>query len=208
MTERRIGLIGVAGAAVFVLALAVLGSLRPEYSHAHRAVSELGAFNTPLNLAWNLTGFGLAGLLLAVFGWQLGLLGRPNPGRGAMDWITALLLASLGLSLVLSGILPADLADRKGTATQLHIVGGMVGLLWVPGTFVWAARRYRHWRAGALVTAGAGLLFIAAMGLNGVLPGGLAQRARFAVVLGWALVIGLLLLRSARAAAGTRDQTP
>src|SRR5215510_4862771 len=53
---------------VFWTALFVFAAMYPGYSHLHRAVSGLGAFGAPHAVAWNIIGFILPGLLLAVCG--------------------------------------------------------------------------------------------------------------------------------------------
>jgi hypothetical membrane protein len=195
MDDRRLGLLGVIAPLLFTVSMAVLGAIRPGYSHVTRATSELGALGTPAMLAWNILGFGLPGLLLTIFGWQLGLHGR---APSFIDRATALLLASLGASLLLSGLLPADLANLRSLPSQLHIAASLIGLLWIPGVFIWAVRQFGRWRSASMISALAGLLFIAAMVLDDLVQGGLAQRIRFGIVLGWALWIGLLLLGRAR----------
>ncbi|MDA1095013.1 MAG: hypothetical protein O3A25_17345 [Acidobacteria bacterium] len=68
ITERVAGAAGIAAFAMFWTALFGFAAAHPDYSHSHKAISELGAFGAPHALAWNLIGFITPGLLLAVCG--------------------------------------------------------------------------------------------------------------------------------------------
>jgi hypothetical membrane protein len=193
VTQKKLGMLGIGAALLFAVALATLGALRPGYSHFTRPVSELGALNTQAMAVWNIFGFGVPGILLTIFGWNLGRNG--NTRASALDLIAGGLLATLGMSLLLSGLFPADLTSPRGSITQRHIVASLIGMLWAPGTFIWAMRQRQRWPAGAAITGLSGLLFISSMALNDIIARGLEQRLRFGIALGWALIIGLLLVR-------------
>ena len=192
MSERKLGWMAVLAVALFWAALFLFGALRPGYSQMAKAVSELGALNTPLMLAWNVVGFGLTGLLLMFFGWRLGRIDAPRA------WFVPGMLALGGASFLFSGVFPADLQDLRGTATQLHILASMLALIWLPGALLFAWQRFRDWREASMVSSVLALLFLLSMGLPDSIPRGLTQRVRFAIYLGWALAMGLLLLRRAR----------
>ena len=192
MSERKLGWMAIFAVALFWAALFLFGSLRPGYSQMASAVSELGALNTPLMMAWNVVGFGLPGLLLMIFGWRLGRIETPRA------WFVPGMLALGFAAFLLSGVFPADLRDLRGTATQLHILASMLGLIWLPGVLLYAWRRYRDWREASMASVALALLFLLSMGLPDSIPRGLTQRVRFAIYLGWALAMGLLLLRRAR----------
>lgn len=67
VTLRGTGLLwaGLMGAPLFILSLIVFGNLNPSYSHAHSAVSRLGAFGAPLFWLFDLVGLFLPGLFIA-----------------------------------------------------------------------------------------------------------------------------------------------
>ncbi len=197
MSARQTGWAAIFAVTLFWAMLFLFGSLRPGYSQMGNAVSELGALNTPLMLAWNVVGFGLPGLLLMIFGWRLPRIDAPRA------WFVPGMLALGGGAFLFSGLLPADLQDLRGTATQLHILASMLAVIWIPGALLYAWRRRRDWRTGSVVSAASAVLFLLSMGLPDNIPRGLTQRLRFAIYLGWALVMGLLLLRRAG-----RRQTP
>jgi hypothetical membrane protein len=97
---RWLTLGGIAGPVLFVIALIVCGSLRPDYSHVSQFISELGAVGTP-NAAWmNFAGFVPAGLLIAGFGASLAFLLPPGPGSRGI----AALVGLFGLGTAVAGL--------------------------------------------------------------------------------------------------------
>jgi hypothetical membrane protein len=187
MASRALVLLGFGGFILFWVALFGLAALRPEYSHLRNAVSELGVLRAPNMLAWNVLGFGLPGLALMVFGWKVGRKVKPQA------IIMPALLGAIGASLLFSGVFPADLADRGGLLTQLHIVASMLGLLWIPGAVWFCAIVRRSWPAAFWVTAAVAAAFIASILLTDPLPRGLGQRVRFAAALPWYPLMALLI---------------
>lgn len=186
MSSRPLALVGFGGFILFWMALFGLAALRPEYSHLHNAVSELGVLRAPNMVAWNVLGFGLPGLALLVFGWQIGRAAKPS--GVAMP----ALLATTGASLLLSGVFPADLANRGGMLTQLHIAASMIGLLWIPGAVWFYVSVRRSSPAVFWITAALIAVFIASILLTDPLPRGLGQRLRFAAALTWYPLMALI----------------
>jgi hypothetical membrane protein len=131
---------------LFWPALVLFAALRPDYSHFTKAVSELGAFGAPNMWAWNLLGFMLPGVLLAFAGWDIGRRMAPE----------AILLPGLlmlgGLMMAFAGLFPADMADRAGLWTRLHLVGAFGSLAaWLLAIVLIAVRVRGPWRDAALV---------------------------------------------------------
>lgn len=187
MSSRPLALLGFGGFTLFWMALFGFAALRPEYSHMHNAVSELGVLRAPNMLAWNVLGFGLPGLALLVFGWQVGRRARPS------GVVMPALLATTGAGLLLSGVFPADLANRGGILTQLHIAGSMIGLLWIPGAVWFCVSVRRSSPAAFWITAAVVAALIASILLTDSLPRGLGQRLRFAAVLSWYPLMAMLI---------------
>jgi hypothetical membrane protein len=187
MASRPLVLLGFGGFILFWMALFGLAALRPDYSHLHNAVSELGVLRAPNMLAWNVLGFGLPGLAFLLFGWQVGRRQKPA------GIIMPALLAATGASLLFSGLFPADLADRGGLLTQLHIAASMLGLLWIPGALWFCASVRRSWPAALWITAAVIAAFIASILFTDPLPRGLGQRIRFAAALPWYPLMALLI---------------
>ncbi len=205
MTAQKAAFIGIASALLFWSALLVIAGLDPSYSHAVRAVSELGMIGAPHKWTWNVAGFMLPGLLIALFG--IGLAGiLPQPGRAG-----AFLLCLSGLCFAATGIFPADLADMRSFTTQAHIWTSFASLLvWLPVPILIAiAARRRSMNT---------MMWASLLGLSAALAGlvlgqvflsrGFAQRLNFATYFAWVLAIAVLLIRAASSQQSTaREQS-
>jgi len=189
--NERTGWLGLAASLGFLAALLAFAAFDPAYSHATKAVSELGAVGAPNRLAWNLIGFLGVGGLLSVFGWGL--------GKAVDDRPTAWLLLLFGIAFAATAV-PADMSDLGSAGSVAHIVASQaVFLFWVL-----ALGRLLFVRTGVaglrLATAAALVLAVASIVLRGselLLPG-LSQRVSFAVMFGWVAAVSALLLRSSR----------
>jgi hypothetical membrane protein len=179
-----------AGAAtlIFWCALVAFAAARPDYSHFHQAVSELGSVGTPRMWAWNLIGFILPGALLAYAGWRIGRQVAPT------GWVLPGLLALGGAMMALAGLSPADMDHRTGLSTVVHLIGSNGSLLaWLAATILLAVRVRGPWRDLAVVAILAVLAVIVTFALYDASRTALTQRwlfaAFFASYLGWALML-------------------
>lgn len=66
-TQRLLAACGIAGPLIFVTVVAILGFIRPDYSHATQLVSELGEPGEPYAMIMNVFGFILFGLSMIPF---------------------------------------------------------------------------------------------------------------------------------------------
>lgn len=190
MTDRTLIRLAVVANLLFWPLMFAMAAMRSDYSHLHQAVSELGAFGAPRMWVWNVGGYLLPGVMLAAFGW--GLMRRLRPGSR----IAPTLLALAGGGLALAGIFPADLQDRQGLATSLHMVGNSLSLLgWAPGMIVVAVFARKSRPDIALISILALLAMIGAFPLYGLWPQtpALVQRITFGVFFGWYLAVALAL---------------
>lgn len=190
MTNWTLIRLALAANLLFWPLLFAMSAMRADYSHLHQAVSELGAVGAPRMWLWNIGGYILPGLLLAAFGW--GLVRRLRPGaRIAAGW-----LALAGIGMALAGVFPADMDDRRGLATSLHLIGNSLSLLgWAPG-MVLAAVLARKARPDVAVASLAALAaMVGAFFLYGLWPDtpALVQRITFGVFFGWYLAVAALL---------------
>ena len=188
MTTAAVGRLGLLTAVAFAGALLLFGALDPAYSHATRAVSELGAVGAPHQWAWNVIGFMGVGAGLTLFG--LGL------GRAIGDRITGGLLALFGLAFAATAI-PANMSDLTSAGSVAHIVASQAVLLfWALAlgrlTFVRQAGGALRWIAAVALALAIGAIIVRAMEL---LPPGYSQRLSFAVVFGWVAATSLVLIR-------------
>jgi hypothetical membrane protein len=121
--EPHAWICSVLAAAFFWMALVAFGAARTGYSQLTKAVSELGAVGAPHALAWNVLGFIVPGLLLAMCGVGIGTAfdGR----RGAVRW----LLTGSGVAFAATGVFPAVMQDGSPVMQAPSTVGHVVMLL-------------------------------------------------------------------------------
>lgn len=204
MNERAAGAIGITAFALFWVALFAFGALHSDYSHLHKAVSELGVLGAPHALAWNLIGFIMPGLLLALFG--AGLATAIDGRRGAL-WC---LLVLSGLCFAATGFVPGEMHNgspmMESPLTQGHLLfSNLAPLFWAIASFLLIRRvkKNPNWKpfttlatVSAVVCVGGSLSSIVASAVIPILSEmpGLVQRFIFAFYFGWALVMSLQLL--------------
>jgi hypothetical protein len=114
---------------MFGISLVGFAAIRDDgYSHATKAVSELGSTDAANALAFNLLGFITPGVLLILFSLALLQDARSRLGPG--------LLLGSGFMLALAGLAPANLEDYGALTPQLHALGAIgSGVLWVLALF-------------------------------------------------------------------------
>ncbi|KRG53181.1 DUF998 domain-containing protein [Stenotrophomonas maltophilia] len=183
---------GVIAALLFVLAVMGFGSGLEGYAQARHPVALLGARGVPHALAFNLLGFVLPGLLAVVVAECLRR--RLPASAGWAPRVGSQMLLLGGLAFAAMGLLPLDVDDLHGPASQLHASAWMVWVLgFVAGTLLLGISRLRqgHGRGLGGLALGCGVLAaLAAFALQGVLPAPLAQRLAFAC---WAVWLALAL---------------
>lgn len=95
---------GLLGPILFTITTLICASLRPDYSHVHHFISELGATGTANAGLMNWIGFIPSGLLLATFGLSLTLLlPKKFLARAA-----SVLILLFGVGLIVVGIFSCD----------------------------------------------------------------------------------------------------
>jgi hypothetical membrane protein len=194
MQRSILAVCGILAPIIFLVAILGFAAVRPDYSHATNAVSELGVVGAPNGLAWNLIGFILVGGLITCF--AAGLHQGIHPVERSK--VGPILIGLSGLGFAAAGIFPADMENLSSFSTTMHIVTSTISFFaFIPGTF-FMARRMMHdpaWRAMAVVSIVLGLLAIGTMGLRASdVPPGLSQRASFGVYLLWVEIMAIRLL--------------
>lgn len=167
----------------------VMAALRPDYSHLHDAISELGAVGAPRLWLWNIAGYIVPGLMLAVFGWRFVRRLRPN------SRLVAAILAAGGLGLALAGAFPADMDNRQGAQTLAHMAGVLLSLAgWVVGLATICVWTMRSDRAVAFTCLAALAATAAGFSLYWLAPGtpALVQRICFAIFFAWYLAAAVM----------------
>ncbi len=201
MNPRVVGFLGIGAWVLFWAASVVLGALRPSYSHVVNTISELGAVGTPHAAAWNVLGFIVPGLLLALAGATIARTASPQPSLSRT--LATVLLVICGLAVAGQGVMPAEMtngvADVASTSTQGHFIGSLIsGAAWALGALllVGPMKRNPNWRSLSIVSAVLVVLtLVASLTLRGTLPDGLAQRIGNAFFCVWVILMSLNLVR-------------
>lgn len=200
MSSKNVGILGIGSVAFFWIASLVFGALRPSYSHVINTISELGAVGTPYSSLWNLIGFGLFGVLLAIVGAYIAW--ESHQTSSASRLAATALLAISGLAVAGQGFFPAEMAngvaDVTSASTRAHFVSSLVsGGAWILGALllVRPMSRSPDWKGLHIVSVVlVGLVVVASFFLRGALPDGLAQRIGNAFFCLWFVVMSFRLI--------------
>ena len=195
---------GMAAGPISFGAMYIFGALRPGYSHAVNAVSELGVVGSPNALAWNLIGFVIPGLMLALAGAGIAadVTGRTRSS------LTFWLLVVAGLGFAGTGLFAAEMADGElvvTPSTQGHLIASLVhGLGWLVAAVImfpslgrnpaWKGMRWPHVALIALV-------LLCVIGLRGTFSNAIVQRLAGAANFLWYFVMARRLYRVAGSSA-------
>lgn len=200
---RLLGWAGPAAAVLFAASLVGFAAIRTDgYTHGTKAVSELGAIGAPNALAFNLLGFILPGLLIAVLATEL--------HRALSTRIGPALLAFSGLSCAVAGIFPVDVMVPDSTTSILHIIGAQFsGLGFAAAVFPLGAAMRRHPGLEALGRATPWFVLFLVINIawqiawqaTGIVLPGWGQRIGFAGYFLWMALAGWQLAQVRRAPA-------
>ena len=194
---RAAGAAALGACALFTTSLIGFAQARVDgYSHGTKAVSELGAIGAPNALAFNLAGFILPGVLIAVAAALVARAARSTRGMAP--------LALAGVSMALAGVFPIDMSDRASLVSQAHLAAAVLtGLFWalalfrVPPTLRAAGQaglaRFGGWLAIALLV---NIFWQIAYGSGVPILPGWGQRIGFAGMMIWLAWLGAGLLRT------------
>ena len=213
MNRRYIGFFGIGAWLLFWLASIVLAALRPSYSHVANTISELGAIGTPNATLWNVFGFVVPGILLAVTGATIAHAANADRSVSRTLAIGSLLLS--GLAIAGQGVMPAamanGIADVTDASTRGHFISSLIsGGAWALGVLLLLRpmRRNPFWRDLHVVSAALVVLtFGAAIGLRGMVPDGLAQRIGNAGFCAWFILMSWRLVRLDKRAGAAAPET-
>jgi hypothetical membrane protein len=204
INSRIAGILGIAGCVVFWLGMSILGSLRESYSQSTNDISELGAIGTPNAAVWNVVGFVIPGLCLAVVGRAIADTIDAKQGRSGR--VAAWLLPLFGLGAAGQGLFPALMANGVPVITSWHtrthlIITLISGFAWLIGVLFLIApmRRNAEWGRWYLINIAAVLLaIVGSFSRGGGLPDGLVQRVVDAIVFAWFVAVSIKLIQASR----------
>lgn len=194
--RKSIGLIALVTPLWFLAVYLIMSGLRPEYSHLTKAISELGSIGAPKMWVWNVFGYVLPGLSIALLG--IGLNREFGQTYRTAMTPTAALVCS-GLLMSLSGVFPGDFENRSSITMIIQMIGSigsfvafLVAGFWLPQLFRSAPQwRWVVWPSLILVIGSIVTGFLR----SGAAPG-LGQRLGFACFFVWIGLVGFALWRS------------
>lgn len=200
--RKTAGLLGISAFVIFWAASFIFGALRPGYSYIINTVSELGAIGTTHAILWNIFGFIVPGLFLAVTGGVFAQSVRNEKSR-AINF-SCLLLVLAGIAVAGQGIIPAEMVNGVAVVTSFHTRGHLIsslisGIAWIIGVLLLVkpmkrSPEWQGWHIVSIVTVI--LMLIASFTLRSVLPGGLAQRAGDMIFFAWYILISIKLIQT------------
>jgi hypothetical membrane protein len=196
INRKQIGFIAAITPIWFLAVYLVMSSRRPEFSHLTKAVSELGSLDAPNLWAWNILGYIIPGLAVALLG--VGVK-REFSDSNRKILLPALAIVTSGLFMTLSGIFPGDFENRSSTTMILHTIGSLGSFVaflfagfWLPVFF----RSQQNWRWVAFPSLALVIGSIVTGFLRSGEAPGLGQRFGFACYFLWVGLLGLALFRS------------
>ena len=199
---RFAGLGGVVGSLLFTIATVVAASLRPEYSHTTRFISELGADGTPHAVLMNVLAFLPTGVLLGAVGVAVA---RTLPtSRGSA--VGTALVVLFGAGILASGLISCDAGCPQTAGSLENIVHNLIGpfafACAIVGIGVLGAgfRRIPAWRSlsgYSLASSVVGLLVLILLisSVESRVRTGLYQRLFLATVFLWYAIAGMRAYR-------------
>ena len=192
---------GVVGPILFTLATLICGGLRPDYSHIHHFISELGATGTPNAKLMNWIGFIPSGIMIASFGLSLTLL-LPKKFLARLG---SILIIIFGFGLTVVGFFSCDKGCPREGSLENNIhdqISGPIFLCAILGSLIlgFVFRRLPYWNKLWLYSIGSSILslvFLFALidSLDSYTITGMWQRLLLLTLFFWFGTIGLHAFR-------------
>ena len=193
--HRTIAVLAIAVPLWFALIYFAMASVRPDFSHATKAISELGSVDAPNGWIWNICGYIVPGTIVTSLGWAFCAHFRDTKGAKLVSYS----LVASGLLMAFSGVFPGDFEDRTSFTMIMHAIGsfGSFFFFLVCGFSIpWLLRRFSEWKAYAWPSLALVLLSIATGFLRTGNAPGIGQRLGFACFFLWVGMMGFALLRN------------
>lgn len=145
MNNKISAILGMTSAILLWTTYFIMANMRPEYNFKYKAISELGSLDAPNLWFWNIFGYTIPGLLIAMF--SIGLYKYSSEGTDSKIPYYALILS--GFFMTLSGIFPADMENRKSTTTIVHMMGSYgsyISFLFAAFTYPKIWKKNKNWQ--------------------------------------------------------------
>ncbi len=178
-------LCGLLAVGTFAASFLTFASLTPDFDWLNDYISMLGARGAPYATAWNISGFVIPGLLLAIFGATLGL--------SLKDRISGACLVVAGLGFAVAAA-PTDPMDANATLSKAHFASICISLAGWCGTLARVSSmdridvRIRYWTSRASLLVFLPVMLVAAE----LVSPPLAHRLILLIIFGWISAVALL----------------
>lgn len=195
MTPKHYAFVGWASGILFWVTYLVMSTIRPDYYHNTKAVSELGSLDASNAFAWNAIGFVTVGVLISFF--SVGV--HRSVSRSGRNRIAFGLLFAVGLFWALAGIFPGDFENKKALTMILHAVGAIgSGLFFVLAVFAYspAMKASSYWRSMTIPSVAIAVGFISSGFLRTGSAPALGQKFGFLLFFIWVSLMASKLYRS------------
>jgi hypothetical membrane protein len=193
---------GIIGPFLFISAILICASFRPNYSHASQFISELGATGTPNAGLMNYLGFLPSGFMIVSFGLSLLIL-MP---KSITSSIGSVLVTLFGIGMVVVGFFSCDIGcPREGSfENMIHdqisgpsFLSVIIGILLLGISFRKHTLLRNLW-VYSVVTGLISLGFMAGL-INSIESNyliGLWQRMLLGAIFLWCVIVGLKMFKS------------
>ena len=187
---------GIASVSIFVVSFFLFATLNADFNSVSDYISKLGAVGQPNGRLWNLIGFGVVGISLAVFGWLFGICKK--------DRFLGTFLAVAGIGFAMAAI-PTDLDDANSALSKVHFVSVCVSLAgWCFGLSRLTSRVNEDSFSKSSSYAAVAIVALPLVGVGaGLMTEPIAHRLILAVVFAWVIAVSVQLIRSNREPAET-----
>jgi hypothetical membrane protein len=197
ISSKAYSIIGLVLPIWFFVVYVIMSSLRPEFSFLTKAISELGSVDALNKWWWNILGYFVPGIAIAVF--SFGLYRNISPHK-TNKW-PLIGMAGSGLFMALSGIFPGDMDNRQSFTMIMHLVGSMGSyFFFLVGAFTFAKqmKASSHWKASSKITLVITWCTILLGSLSYLLPQtpGVGQRLVFLFYFMWIFYTAWKMFRS------------
>ena len=195
-TIRTVGILSICLPFWFAIVYFIMSSIRPEYSHYTKAISELGSVDAPNRWVWNVCGYILPGMIVAMLGFAIATVFQNDKGIR----LASVGLIVSGLLMAMSGVFPGDFDNRSSFTMVMHAIGSFgsfIGFLICGFSLPRIMRLHSNWASFVWPSLVLILLSIVTGFLRtGDMPG-LGQRLGFACFFFWVGLIGFAMSRNA-----------
>ncbi|TPN85861.1 DUF998 domain-containing protein [Aquimarina algicola] len=119
MKNKHYSIIGFLAVGIFWITYFIMANQRPKYSYLSKAISELGSVDAPNKWYWNIVGYIIPGMLIAIFGFGL----HKNLASKNSSKLPLIGIVLSGLFMSFSGIFPGDFDNKESLTMLLHTLG-------------------------------------------------------------------------------------